>query len=176
MSEGWSLERGAEGWLTHIPQVYRPQQLQCVKKAARVLLHTFFVEVTVIEVWKNVIGYEGKYEVSSLGNVRSLKREQLLTPYPLGNGYLHVKLSKNSKGKSCSVHGLVSEAFHGDRPKGWYVNHVNGVKHDNRASNLVRNTRRESATCLPVRAQTTHAAVWNSKPECEAESRAGLPN
>ena len=72
-----------------------------------------------IEVWKEVKGYEGKYEVSNLGRVRSLfdnngKRRhesRILKPCKDRDGYLQVCLCKNGKGTCKTVHRLVATAF-----------------------------------------------------------------
>lgn len=103
------------------------------------------------ETWNSVPlpEYSDLYEVSNLGNVRSLDRTIVnslgitrrlkglqLTPANNGSGYLFVGLSKGKVTKQVSVHRLVCAAFHenpGDLPN---VNHKNGIKHDNRAENL----------------------------------------
>lgn len=101
------------------------------------------------ERWKAVVGYEGLYEVSDFGNVRSLNymktwKVNVLKP---GNchGYLRVKLSKDGKTKDFLVHRLVYEAFRGAIPKGLTVDHVNGDKSDNRLENLQLLTQRDNA-------------------------------
>lgn len=78
------------------------------------------------ETWKPVVGYEGYYEVSDFGRVRSLDRSskrglrkgQIKTPYPLDTGHLRVRLSFNSKSRAFLVHRLVLEAFVGPCPAG----------------------------------------------------------
>lgn len=77
------------------------------------------------EIWKDVVGYEGLYQVSNLGRVRSVKKEiwlghgkgfiktfpeQIITQHR-NNGYWYVSLSKDSKKQQKSVHRLVAEAF-----------------------------------------------------------------
>lgn len=91
-----------------------------------------------MEVFKDIKGFEGKYQVSNMGNVKSLnfnhtKKEKLLSTKGLSKGYPRVSLGTKD---NVSVHRLVAEAFV-KRPKGKdQVNHINGVKTDNRASNL----------------------------------------
>lgn len=103
------------------------------------------------ETWKPVKGYEGLYEVSDLGNVKSLARvvkakgsgtrtikDRLLKPQRHQNGYLFVTLSKDGVTWHASIHRLV--AFHfvnceGDMSQ-LQVNHINAKKDDNRAENL----------------------------------------
>lgn len=88
------------------------------------------------EVWKEVFGYEGRYEVSNRGRVYShfLKRE--LTQYDRGNGYLSVMLSKKGKSKNYTVHSLVAEAFLGKPQKGLEIDHIDGNKTNNNVLNL----------------------------------------
>lgn len=91
-----------------------------------------------MEIFKDIKGFEGKYQVSNMGNVKSLnfnhtQKEKLLSTKGLRKGYPVVSLG--NKG-NFSVHRLVAEAFV-KRPKGKdQVNHINGVKTDNRSSNL----------------------------------------
>lgn len=83
-----------------------------------------------IEMWKQIEGANG-YEVSSLGNVRSKRKS--LSPFPAkGTGYLQVDIA----GKRRSVHRLVAEAFCDGFFPGAVVNHVDGVRTNNRSSNL----------------------------------------
>ena len=90
------------------------------------------------ELWKDVVGYEGLYQVSSLGNVRSLLTNRLLKP-GLSHGYLHVALYDGHglhTVKYVQVHRLVATAFLGYVPDKPIVNHKNGNKQDNRVANL----------------------------------------
>ena len=87
-----------------------------------------------IEEWKPVYGYDGIYEVSNSGKVRSMKAE--LLPYKRGRNYLSVKLCNAHGQKSFTVHRLVAIAFC-EKLNGYdCVNHINGNKDDNRAKNL----------------------------------------
>lgn len=94
------------------------------------------------EEWRLVVGYGGRYEVSSLGRVRICKSH---VPHRIGRlrcintdhcGYRAVAMSVHGKRRTEFVHGLVAAAFIGPRPHGMEVNHKNGIKSDNRPCNL----------------------------------------
>lgn len=92
------------------------------------------------ERWLPVVGYEGFYEVSDWGRVRSLPRKKcrgtILKPQPLPSGYLNVGLSVNNVVRSRTVHILVAAAFLGTRPPGMEVCHGDGNPANNRLGNL----------------------------------------
>ena len=93
------------------------------------------------EIWKDVVGYEGLYMVSNLGNVKSLNyrrtgKENVLKPCVENSGYLHVGLHKYRKVLIKNIHRLVCEAFLPNTENKREVNHINGVKTDNRIKNL----------------------------------------
>lgn len=94
------------------------------------------------EIWSAIKGYEGLYEVSNYGRVRSLNYNgtggvrEMATPLNKGTGYTHCCLSKDGKRRSATVHRLVAEAFL-PNPNGYeQVDHRNNKKTDNRAVNL----------------------------------------
>lgn len=100
------------------------------------------------EMWKPVQGYGLLYEVSNIGNVKSLQRpvwnghqlvikpEIVLKPNTLKKGYFQVTLYNGRERKSFQVHRLVAQAFI-QNPLGYgQVNHINGNKQDNRVENL----------------------------------------
>ena len=92
----------------------------------------------IIEEWKPICGYEGLYEVSNMGQVKSLKfdKEKILKQGKMKNDYLFVNLYKDGIMKRFLVHRLVASAFI-DNPNNYpTVNHNNEVKTDNRVSNL----------------------------------------
>ena len=109
-----------------------------------------------METWKPVVGYEGFYEVSDLGRVRSLDREivterggtpfryrmkgQIIVPHERKHGYLAVclygKESKNGRFRQESVHRMVAEAFLPNPNRYSEVNHIDEDKQNNVLSNL----------------------------------------
>lgn len=102
------------------------------------------------EIWRDVKGYEGLYQVSNLGRVKSLennktKKEKILKPKKMENGYLRVVLHKNREKKYFQVHRLVYETFVGEIPDGMQCNHINEIKSDNRLENLNLMTPKENA-------------------------------
>lgn len=93
------------------------------------------------EIWKPVSGYEGLYEVSNYGNVKSVNfnrtgKENLLKQHILKDGYVQVEFRKDRKRKCFKIHRLVWTAFNGQIPEDMQVNHINEDKTDNRLSNL----------------------------------------
>lgn len=106
------------------------------------LPNVFGTYIQMDEVWKDIEGYEGLYQVSSLGKVRSLPRNttsgKILKPITHKNGYLFVVLCKDGKAKLYKVHRLVALAFvpNDDPQYKIEVNHINEKKNDNRVSNL----------------------------------------
>lgn len=97
------------------------------------------------EVWKDVVGFESRYMVSNMGNVYSKKTKKLLSPGKTGSGYLQVCCCVKMVPKHISVHRLVAEAFLPNELNKREVNHINGIKTDNRASNLEWATSQENS-------------------------------
>ena len=101
------------------------------------------------EVWKDVVGYEGLYQVSNFGNVKSLgnnftRKERFLKLSPQSKGYLTVVLQKNATRKMVLVHRLVAEHFIDNSESKPQVNHINGDKTDNRVENIEWVSHREN--------------------------------
>lgn len=95
-----------------------------------------------VEVWKDIVGYEGKYQVSNIGRVKSLKdnhgnyREKILRSRADKYGYLYVSLCKGGKVKTYKVHRLVAIAFVDGYFEGAVVNHKDECKDNNAWTNL----------------------------------------
>jgi hypothetical protein len=119
--------------------------------------------------WKPVVGYEGWYEVSDTGIVRSLPREtnherfgtmhpkgKVLTQHPDKRGYLTVTLCRNGSRKTSLVHRLVAEAFIPNPDNLDTVNHKNEVREDNCVDNLEWLSRYDNmmyGTCIERRTE-----------------------
>lgn len=95
------------------------------------------------EIWKDIPGYEGLYQVSNLGSVYSARRKKRLSA-STKNTYIIVCLSKDGKQKPFYIHRLVAEAFIPNPENKPQVNHISCDTHDNRAENLEWVTRDEN--------------------------------
>ena len=111
------------------------------------------------EIWRSIEGYEGLYQVSSLGRVRSLNRYEIcnggtrlrkgrvLKPVTQNRGYLQVNLNRDGKQKMFLVHRLVGMSFQdivGECKPEFEIDHKNTQRQDNRADNLHWVTRKEN--------------------------------
>ena len=84
------------------------------------------------KVWKDIKGYEGKYQASADGEIRSLISNKILRPAVNQNGYMHVSLCSKDK----RVHRIIAQTFLPNPENLRDVNHINGDKTDNRVCNL----------------------------------------
>lgn len=96
------------------------------------------------EEWRPVVGYEGTYEVSSLGRLRNARRGTPRRTRPNRYGYPQAWLWDGQKGRSRPVHRLMGEAFLGAGPED-VVRHLNDVRDDNQLENLALGTHSDNA-------------------------------
>lgn len=122
------------------------------------------------EVWKDIEEYEGLYQVSNFGRVKSLKRysinnantkNRLLKLSLNRKGYLNVTLCKNGKYKSHRIHRLVAQAFIPNPENKPQVNHIDEIKTNNMVSNLNWMTNKENRNHGTA---IKRMCVTNSKP------------
>jgi hypothetical protein len=131
------------------------------------------------EIWKDVVGYEGLYEVSNLGRVKRIEEkiltkkgvyrkvsERILKQNNL-NGYLKVALCKNGIAKTQIVHILVANAFlDNNKNNGKVVDHINNIKSDNRLENLQIISQRENCSKDAKNMYSDYTGVtWHKKDE-----------
>ena len=129
-----------------------------------------------IEIFKDILGYEGLYQVSNLGRVKSLERkvrkensfktvkEKILTPVINNGGYLRVTLWKQGKQKDFKVHQLVAMAFLGHKPNGHklVVNHKDFNRKNNNAINLEIITQRKNTNKKHLKSASQYTGVsWH---------------
>lgn len=100
------------------------------------------------EIWKDIKGYKGLYQISNLGNVKSLKREKLkkdkiIKPYNT-KGYLRIGLLKNKVRKGHFIHRLIAQEFIPNPENKPFINHINGITNDNNIKNLEWCTHQEN--------------------------------
>lgn len=94
-----------------------------------------------MEIWRDVEGYEGLYQVSNLGRVKSLSRvfskgTKILKPLKINSGYFIVNLWKNNRCTHKLIHRLVANEFIDNPHKKKCVNHIDGNKENNNINNL----------------------------------------
>lgn len=139
------------------------------------------------EIWKDIAGYEGLYQVSNFGRVKSIRfgKERILKPFKTGKGYLQVCLYKNNKRKKYYVHRLVAQTFL-EIPEylkqyiGTVYLHINH-KDENRQDNFVNNiewcdakyninygtrTEKQSKTVVQYTLDGRFVREWASIAEC----------
>jgi len=110
-----------------------------------------------MEIWKDILGYEGLYQVSNLGNIKSIERlridtkgrkrifpQKIIKPLLSDRGYCQVNLYKNSKLQTRRINRLVALSFIPNLQNKEQVNHINGIKTDNSVPNLEWTTSKEN--------------------------------
>lgn len=123
-----------------------------------------------IEIWKDVVGYEGLYQVSDFGRVRSLAygKERILKQQERQHGYLSVCLygrgGNKRNFKQISVHRLVAEAFIPNPKKLSEVNHIDEDKKNNKLENLEWVSHQENCSTPSLVAR--HRERQMRKPNC----------
>ena len=130
-----------------------------------------------IEFWKSIPGYEGIYEVSDLGRVKSLgnnesRKEKILKPGLAGGGYYIVTLHKNGNGKTKLIHQLVAICFLNHIPckHKKVVDHKNSNRIDNRLDNLQIITQRENVYKAQGNYSSQYKGVYWAKRICKWQS------
>lgn len=98
------------------------------------------------EVWKDIVDYEGIYQISDMGRIRGFSKfgTTYLSLKPKKTGYVCVGLLKDGVRTDKRVHRLVASAFLPNPEKKPYVNHKKGIKHDNRVTELEWSTESEN--------------------------------
>lgn len=89
-----------------------------------------------MEIWKDIKGYENLYQISNLGQVKSLRNNLILKPGLVGIGYLSVNLCKDGKHNYKKIHRLVAEHFIENIDNLPCINHKDGIKTNNNVENL----------------------------------------
>ena len=132
------------------------------------------------EIWKDIKGYEGLYQVSNLGRVKSLPKvveqfygcrmtyERILKQSPDGKGYMMVWLYKNKNRKTMKVHRLVASTFIPNSLHKPQIDHINTIKSDNRACNLRWCTGEENSN-NPITLKRNGESHFRDKGGCNRE-------
>ena len=117
------------------------------------------------EIFKDIPNYEGLYQVSNLGGVKSLERKgrtsDKIINGGISGGYMRVSLIKNKKPKGFCVHQLVAMAFLNHKPNGYriVVNHINFDKLNNNVKNLELITARENSNLKHIKSSSNFVGV-----------------
>ena len=120
------------------------------------------------EIWKDIEGYEGKYQVSNMGRVKSFsldkKDGKLLKPSPTTYGYLGVHLSLRNKERAHYIHRLIAQHFIPNPENKKTINHIDGNKQNNGIENLEWATNLENNLhCIENNMKPNHRSGRNYK-------------
>jgi len=110
------------------------------------------VAKVVKEIWKPIPSYEGLYEISNTGKIKSLPKsgsgnslsEKIMNDFDNGKGYRYITLTNKTKRRNFYVHRLLAESFISNPGKKPFVNHLDGNKANNKLSNLEWSTESEN--------------------------------
>lgn len=90
----------------------------------------------ITEIWRDIPGYEGLYQVSNCGRIKSMYHNKVVTGGKYPNGYRFIALSKDHVKRNCLVHRLVALTFINNPDNLPVVNHIDGNKQNNTVNNL----------------------------------------
>ena len=133
------------------------------------------------EVWKPIKDYEGLYEVSNLGRVKSLNynrtgKEKILKNIECSNGYLMVFLTKFGKQKNYLIHRLVAGAFIPNPEGKPCIDHINTIRNDNRVENLRWVTHEENSNNKLTKKKMSENNWEHAGENCPMYGRTGENN
>jgi len=133
------------------------------------------------EIFRDVVGYEGIYQISNLGRVKILRKKRVDTPKYLKSiirktGYCYVNLFKDGNRKQYAIHQLVAIAFLNHKRQGHkiVVDHINHNKSDNRLCNLRVVTHRENISHRKTKSKSKYTGVYWLKKEKKWRSYIGI--
>lgn len=97
------------------------------------------------EIWKDITGYEGLYQVSNGGRILSLRTNKIMSSTKDSKGYYKITLSNNAKCKTLRVHRIIADAFINKINGKEFINHIDGDRANNSISNLEWVSKSENA-------------------------------